>query len=86
MQAALGVGTATSTVKHATMLGQKLLIVQPLMADGKTPDADPQIAVDAVGAGVGERVMISSDGKYMREILKTDATPVRWSVIGICDE
>ena len=86
MQPALVVGTATSTVKHPTMLGQKLLIVQPLMADGKSPDADPQIAVDAVGAGIGERVMISSDGKYMREILKTDATPVRWSVIGICDE
>ena len=85
MQVGLVVGTATSTVKHATMNGQKLLIVQPLMADGKTPDSDPQIAVDAVGAGVGERVMISSDGKYMREILKTDATPVRWSVIGICD-
>ena len=50
MQAGLVVGTATSTVKHATMNGQKLLIVQPLMADGKTPDADPQIAVDAVGA------------------------------------
>ncbi len=85
MQIGLVVGTTTSTLKHSTMRGQKLLIVQPLMADGKTPDADPQIAVDAVGAGKGERVMISSDGKYMREILKTEATPVRWSVIGICD-
>ena len=85
MQLALVVGTATSTVKHATMRGQKLLIVQPLMADGRTADGDPQVAVDAVGAGKGETVMISSDGKYMREILKTEATPVRWSVIGISD-
>jgi ethanolamine utilization protein EutN len=67
------------------MQGQKLLVIQPLMADGKSPDGDPQIAVDAVGAGKGERVMITSDGKFTREVLKTEATPVRWSVIGICD-
>ncbi|HZN34074.1 MAG TPA: EutN/CcmL family microcompartment protein [Pirellulaceae bacterium] len=86
MQLAFVVGTATSTIKHATMRGQKLLVVQPLMADGKAADGDPQVAVDAVGAGQGQRVMITSDGKYMREILKTEATPVRWSVIGISDE
>jgi ethanolamine utilization protein EutN len=85
MQVGLVVGTATSTVKHPTMKGQKLLVVQPLLADGKSADGDPQIAVDAVGAGRGERVLISSDGRYMREILKADATPVRWSVIGIAD-
>jgi ethanolamine utilization protein EutN len=86
MQLAFVVGTATSTVKHATMRGQKLLVVQPLMADGRGADGDPQVAVDAVGAGKGQRVMITSDGKFMREILKTEATPVRWSVIGISDQ
>jgi ethanolamine utilization protein EutN len=86
MQLALVVGTAVSTIKHATMRGQKLLVVQPLMADGQAADGDPQVAVDAVGAGKGQRVMITSDGKYMREILKTEATPVRWSVIGISDQ
>jgi ethanolamine utilization protein EutN len=85
MQLGLVVGTATSTVKHATLRGQKLLVVQPLMADGRTADGDPQIAVDAVGAGKGETVMITSDGKYVREILNAEATPVRWSVIGIRD-
>jgi ethanolamine utilization protein EutN len=85
MQLALVVGTATSTVKHATMRGQKLLVVQPLAADGVTPDGDPQVAVDAVGAGGGQTVMITSDGKFMREVLSAEATPVRWSVIGISD-
>ena len=85
MQLARVVGTATSTVKHATMRGQKLLVVQPLAADGSAPDGDPQIAVDAVGAGKGQKVMITSDGKFMREVLKAEATPVRWSVIGIGD-
>ena len=85
MQLGLVVGTATSTVKHATLRGQKLLIVQPLMADGQKPDGDPQIAIDAVGAGTGERVLITSDGKYVRELVKQENTPIRWSVIGIAD-
>ncbi|ADB17949.1 Ethanolamine utilization protein EutN/carboxysome structural protein Ccml [Pirellula staleyi DSM 6068] len=85
MQVALVVGTATATLKHSSMKSQKLLIVQPMLVDGSTPDGDPQVAVDAVGAGKGERVLISSDGRYMRDVLKADATPVRWSVIGICD-
>lgn len=85
MQLGLVVGTATSTVKHVTLHGQKLLVVQPLMADGQRPDGDPQIAVDAVGAGRGERVMITSDGRFVRELVKHENTPIRWSVIGIAD-
>ena len=86
MQIGLVVGNATSTVKHPSMNGTKLLIVQPYLADGRTPDADPQLCVDASGAGIGEKVLISSDGRYAREFLKSESTPVRWSVIGIQDE
>ena len=80
------VGTATSTVKHASMNGQKLLIIQPVLTDGVQPDGDPLVAVDGVGAGIGETVVLTSDGAFAREQLKTDATPVRWAVIGIRDE
>ncbi len=79
------VGTATATVKHASMAGWKLLVVQPLMADGRTPDGDPVIAVDALGAGTAETVIVSSDGQGTRELLGSNTTPVRWSVIGIVD-
>jgi microcompartment protein CcmK/EutM len=79
------VGTATSTVKHPSMEGWKLLVVQPYGPDGRTPDGDPVIAVDALGAGTGETVVITSDGKGTRELLKSETTPVRWSVIGIPD-
>ena len=85
MQLGLVVGTANSTIKHPTLQGQKMLIVQPLMADGKGADGDPQIAIDAVGAGKGELVMITSDGKFVRELVKHENTPIRWSVIGIAD-
>ena len=86
MQAARVVGTATSTVRHVSMQGWKLLVVQPMQVDGTTPDGYPQIAVDGVGAGTGETVMITSDGHSARTMLDTDITPVRWTVIGIKDE
>ena len=85
MQVAKVLGNATATVKHATLAGQKLLIVQPMLADGRSPDGDPLIVVDAVGAGRGEVVLITSDGRGARELLRTDATPVRWTTMGIKD-
>ena len=85
MQQALVIGTATATIKHATLQGAKLLIVQPRKADGLTPDGDPLLAIDSIGAGRGEKVLISSDGLFARELLKANATPVRWTVIGIED-
>ena len=85
MQLARVIGTATSTIKHQTLRGQKLLIVQPYLLDGETPDGDPLLAIDGVGAGRGETVMITSDGRGARELLKAEATPVRWTIIGIRD-
>ena len=85
MQMAQVLGTATSTVKHSSLTGSKLLVVQPYGVDGETPDGLPLLAVDAVGAGEGECVMITSDGRAAREMLAADATPVRWTVIWIQD-
>ncbi len=85
MQLAKVIGTATATIKHETLIGAKLLLVLPLMADGRSPDGDPLLAVDGVGAGRGETVMITSDGRGARELLKAEATPVRWTIIGIKD-
>jgi ethanolamine utilization protein EutN len=79
------IGTATSTIRHASLAGWKLLVVQPLAADGTSPDGDPVLAIDSVGAGLGNEVIITSDGKGTRELMKSDTTPVRWSVMGIHD-
>jgi ethanolamine utilization protein EutN len=84
MQIAEVVGTAVATVKHATMGGAKLLLVQPLAADARTPDGNPLLAVDRLGAGRNDRVLITSDGAAVQNDLG-DTTPVRWSVMGICD-
>lgn len=85
MQLGLVIGNAVATVKHPSMQGRKLLVVQPRLADGVTSDGDPVLAVDAVGAGRGEVVMITSDGRHAREVLGVEATPVRWTIIGIQD-
>jgi ethanolamine utilization protein EutN len=85
MQLGLVVGAATSTVKHRSLAGWKLLVVQPYGADGRTPDGEPVVAIDALGAGGGQRVIITSDGQATRELVGSDSSPVRWSVIGIQD-
>ena len=85
MQLGLVVGTAMGTLKHISLRGQKLLVVQPLLADRQAADGQPVLAVDGVGAGRGENVMITSDGRAAREMLQSDTTPVRWTIIGIVD-
>jgi len=78
-------GNATSTVKHPSMKGWKLLLVMALQADGRTIEGDPILVVDSLGAGKGETVIITSDGIGARELLGEKNSPVRWSVLGIRD-
>jgi len=78
-------GNVVTTIKHKSMLGWRVLIVQPLGAGGG-PDGDPVMAIDNLGAGHGSKVVISNDGKGTRELVGDDKSPVRWSVIGIVDE
>jgi ethanolamine utilization protein EutN len=79
------IGHATSTVKHPSLTGWRLAIVQPVGPDGK-PDADPQIAVDPLGAGAGQRVLINSDGRGSRELIGDPKSPARYFVIALVDE
>lgn len=85
MQAALVVGHGTSTVKHPTLDNLKLMLVQPLMADGERPDGPLLVAVDRMGAGVGETVMLTSDGSAVRDMFNVENSPIRWAVLGIID-
>jgi len=78
-------GSVVTTIKHPSMTGWKVLIVQPLGHDG-APDGDPLLAIDMLGAGRGTKVVISNDGRGTREMIGDDSSPVRWSVIGVVDE
>jgi len=79
------IGHATATVKHPSLTGWRMVIVQPLN-NARQPDADPVIAVDKLGSGPGSVVVLNSDGKGARELIGDDKSPVRWFVIGIVDE
>lgn len=84
MQLARVVGQAVSTVKHASLKGWRLLLVQPLAPDGQE-DGEPLLAIDHLGAGPPQRVIISNDGAGARELVGVRNSPVRWMVLGICD-
>ena len=77
-------GTATSTIRHPTMEGWRLLIVQPLDMAGK-PKGDVLLAIDRLGAGRGMEVVISNDGRSARDMVGDKTSPMRWHVIGLVD-
>lgn len=85
MNLARVIGTTTATVKHTALNGWRMLIVQPLLVDGGE-DGPPLVAVDNLGSRVGESVIITSDGKAVREAMGTNNTPVRWMVIAQPDD
>ena len=78
-------GNVVSTIKHSSMQGWKVLIVQPLGLDGQA-DGDPLLAIDKFGAGHGTKVVITNDGRGAREMVGDKTSPVRWSVVGLLDE
>jgi len=82
MQLGTVIGSATATIKHESMIGLRLLVVQPLGVARK-PEGDPVIVADKLGAGEGQTVILNSDGKFAREYVNHPKSPVRWTVIGI---
>ncbi len=85
MQTAIVQGRTTSTVKHPSLQGRKLLICSMLDAAGR-PAGDPVLVLDGLGAGRGDTVVISSDGLGLRQLLADDTSPARWWTIGLVDE
>jgi ethanolamine utilization protein EutN len=84
MQIGVVVGQGVATVKHASLKGWRLLLVQLLGVDDK-PDGEPLLAIDHLGAGVGSRVILTNDGAAARELVGAKNSPVRWMVLGMCD-
>ena len=85
MQIARVIGTLVSTQKHRKFDGAKLLLVQPVNPDD-TPRGVAVLAIDGVGAGVHEKVLIVQEGRAAGEALGKKAAPVDAAIIGIVDE
>jgi ethanolamine utilization protein EutN len=85
MQLARVIGTVVATHKHRKFEGAKLLLVQPLTLDDQ-PRGAALLAVDAVGAGVHEKVLIVIEGRAAGEALGRKGAPVDAAIIGIVDQ
>ena len=85
MQIARVVGTVVATHKHRKFEGAKLLLVQPLTLDDK-PRGTALLAVDSVGAGIHEKVLVVIEGRAAGEALGRKAAPVDAAIVGIIDE
>ena len=77
-------GTIVASACHASMAGTRTVICQPLDADGHD-EGPPILAIDPLGAGLHQRVMISTDGSATRELVRDPKSPLRNFVLGLLD-
>ena len=84
MQIARVIGTVVSTQKNKKFEGAKLMLVQPLNIDD-TPRGNALLAIDGVGAGVDEKVLVVLEGRAAGEALGRTGAPVDAAIIGIID-
>ena len=85
MQIGRVVGTVVATQKNKKLEGAKLLLVQPMGLDDQ-PRGAAVLAIDSVGAGVGEKVLLVIEGKAAGDALGKKGAAVDAAIIGIIDE
>lgn len=85
MQVGRVLGPVVATQKHAKLDGSKLLLVQPLGRDD-APQGAAVLAVDTVGAGVGEKVVLVLDGRAAGDAMRRRGAPVDAAIVGIVDQ
>jgi ethanolamine utilization protein EutN len=78
------VGELVATHKHASHEGRKLLLVQPLNLDG-TNRGDALVALDAVDAGIGDRVLVTTEGFSAMTSVGRPGSPIDMAVIAFID-
>jgi microcompartment protein CcmK/EutM len=84
VQIARVVGNVVATRKNEKLEGAKLMLVQPLTPDGMAKGA-VVLAIDAVHAGIGDRVLLVQDGKAAMQILGRGLAGVDAAIVGVVD-
>ena len=77
-------GNVVSTHKTASLVGEKLLLVQPLDLEGK-PRGEPILSIDGVDAGEGDRVLLVVEGRSASSVAGIGNAPVDAAIVGIVD-
>lgn len=78
-------GIVVATQKHESLRGWRLILCQPMNAGGDAEGA-PVIAIDPWGAGLRQKVIVSSDGAAARKAVNDPKSPARMMITGIVDE
>lgn len=78
-------GSATSTIHHRSLRGWRLLLCQPVN-ERNEKEGSLLLALDRLGAGMHQKVVVTSDGKSIRELVQDDLSPLRFVTIGVVDE
>lgn len=80
------VGSIVSTIKHDSYNNKKIMLVRPINPDGSLKSGT-MVAIDSIRAGVGDTVLIASEGRSAMEILELKKRePLRSIIIGIVDK
>jgi ethanolamine utilization protein EutN len=79
------VGEIVATQKHPSHEGRKVLLVQPLNLDGSNR-GDAVVALDAMDSGVGDRVLLTTDGFAAMTSVGRTQSPIDMAIIGFIDE
>lgn len=77
-------GTYVATQKNEQLRDKKILIVQPITPEGNASGREI-LAVDVVDAGVGDKVLLMSEGTSARQILENNKIPVHTVIVGVVD-
>jgi ethanolamine utilization protein EutN len=78
------IGDLVATQKHQSHVGRKALLVQPLNLDG-TNRGDAVVALDSVDAGIGDRVLLVTEGFSAMTSVGRPESPIDMAVIGVID-
>ncbi len=78
------IGTVVATQKDLKYEGAKLLLIQPLTLNDQ-PMGDTLLAIDAVGAGVGEKVLFVQEGRAANDAWNKKQAPLDAAIVGIVD-
>ena len=79
------IGDIVATQKDLSHHARKILLVQPLNLDG-SDRGEPVVALDAVDAGIGARVLLSAEGFCAMTAVGRPNSPIDTAVIGVIDE
>jgi len=85
MQEARVDGTVVVASGHPSLQGWRILICQPLAADG-SDQGEPVLSLDELGAGLHSEVIFTTDGSFAREEVNDPRSPVRNTILALVDE